>query len=79
VELGRRRIVANPPKFHKRKGRRNKMNKINELLKEVECRLVMPWAGTIIENSFTAEQIHRKITDDLRTQFNQIDDKWREE
>lgn len=43
-----------------------------ELMKKVECLLVMPWEGTMIECSLTAEEIHRKITDDLRKNFNMI-------
>lgn len=43
-----------------------------DLLVKVEYRLVVPWEGFLVSTDLDVKGMHRKISDDLRDQFNLI-------
>ena len=47
-----------------------------EIMKDVECRMLMIWEGTITKTDLGAIQLHTKIMDDMRERFNKIHRKW---
>jgi len=47
-----------------------------EIMKDVECRMLMIWEGTITKTDLGAIELHTKIMDDMRERFNKIHRKW---
>ena len=46
--------------------------KVDEILKWIECNLVMPFEGSLQSENNELTEIHSKITDYNRTKFNQL-------
>jgi len=50
---------------------------IEELFKEIEAMMVLPWEGTLIKTDLTVQELHEKITNDSRVALNKLRNKYR--
>lgn len=51
-------------------------DKVDEIFKDVESMLVMPYEGCVMSTDLSGDEMHKQITDFTRTQFNKVKNKW---